>query len=165
MKYLKLLSILMLVITLCLSACIKKSADTASNPVTNRQSSSPEEVVKDFIDRSAAVKNDVDRLGLQSLCIGEMRRTFERMTTEAFRIAYINSHVRIKQFRILEKSHEGETARVRYQVEVENTAGTDPTHETNEREVELSRSQGTWFIESIRPAGSDRIAFTRGMIF
>jgi hypothetical protein len=56
-------------------------------------------------------------------------------------------------------------AKVRYQVVIENLQGTETTLETNEREAELKKGSNGWAIESIRLKGSDKIAFTRGMIF
>ena len=58
-----------------------------------------------------------------------------------------------------------DTAKVRYQVSIVNEGGSDVTREVNEREVELTQSKGTWLISSIRLVGTDKVAFTRGMIF
>lgn len=125
----------------------------------------PGDVVKQFLDLSASATGPDDKKKLQDLCSGEMRRAFERMTDEAFRLSYLAQDVRIKEFKVLSESLENGVARLHYQVMIENLAGTDPTTETSEREVELTESRGAWYLESIRPMGSDQIAFTRGMIF
>jgi hypothetical protein len=131
----------------------------------NAKEISPEEVVKQFIDLSAGSKMDSDRIKLQNLCSGEMRRAFERMTTEAYRISYLNSNVKILEVKILDSDISGESAKVHYQVTIDNRQGTDATKEINERVVELVKNQGAWYIDAIRLEGSDKVAFTRGMIF
>jgi hypothetical protein len=161
MKYL-----LLLLLVLSFSACIKQNVgDKIDSPNSAQSAKSPEDVVRAFIDLSAASKASTDKAKLQVLCTGEMRRAFDRMTEEAFRIAYLNSNVRVKSINFLESSVDKDTAKVRYQVSVDNAQGTDPTQEINEREVDLLKTQGGWYIDSIRPKGSDKIAFTRGMIF
>jgi hypothetical protein len=125
----------------------------------------PEEVVKQFIAVSASAKQDYDKAKIQDLCSGEMRRAFERMTPEAFRISYLNSNVRVTDIKIINRVIQKDSAQVHYQVTVDNRQGTDATQEINERVVELVRTQGAWYIDAIRLEGSDKIAFTRGMIF
>ncbi len=125
----------------------------------------PEEAVKRFVEWSAEVKDPNEKERIGALCSGELRRAFERMTEESFRVAYLSNSLRIDEFKILSSEiHEG-TARVHYRVTLQNTQGTDTTKESNEREVELMSANGSWFIDSIRMMGSDQIAFTRGMIF
>lgn len=126
---------------------------------------SAEEVVKVFVQLSASAKEVEDRKRLQDYCSGELRRTFERMNDEAFRLIYLDGKIAILDLKILESKEDKDTARVAYQITVDNKQGTDPTREVNSREVELERSQGAWYIESIRMKGSDQIAFTRGMLF
>lgn len=149
------------------SACTKKEAASATTPapVSAPNAKSAEDVVKQFIEYSSVAKEDADRKRLLDLCTGEMRAAFEKMTAEAFRLTYLNNNVKVKSVKILDSRTEKETARVRYQITIDNNQGTDPTQEINEREVDLVLSNGTWYIETIRPKGSDKIAFTRGMIF
>lgn len=145
---------------LILTSCIKKSSDA-----THAALEAPDAVVKKFVEISAAVKEDGDKNKLMQLCQGEMRRAFERMTPEAFRVAYMSNSVKIKEIKILNSSTTDLSAKVSYQVTLDNPHGTDPTQEINSREVELVQSGGTWLIDNIKPHGSDQIAFTRGMIF
>lgn len=126
---------------------------------------SPEQVVRNFLELSSQARDLVDKKKLQDQCLGEMRRAFERMTDEAFRVHYLKNDIKIKTIKFLEVNTQGPQGKVRYRVVIENPQGTVPTEETNEREVELLLSQGAWYLESIRARGSDRIAFTRGMIF
>lgn len=152
--------LLTLITTLILTSCIRK-ADQAPQAA----SESPDAVVKKFVEISATVKEDGDKEKLMQLCQGEMRRAFERMTPEAFRVAYMSNAVKIKEIKILNSSVTAAAAKVSYQVTLDNPHGTDPTQEINSREVELVQSNGTWLIDNIKPQGSDQIAFTRGMIF
>jgi hypothetical protein len=138
-------------------ACTKKSA---VNP-----GPSPEETVKSFIELSASAKDKADKLKIQALCVGELRRAFDRMTDEIFQMSYLSNNVKIEDLKFIQSKVDGETARVLYQVSIENKQGTDTTKEVNQREVELARTQGSWQIESIRMVGSDNVAFTRGMMF
>ncbi|MCB0416110.1 MAG: hypothetical protein KDD39_00575 [Bdellovibrionales bacterium] len=125
----------------------------------------PEDVVKSFVELSASSKNLSDRRRLADFCAGELRRAFERMTDEAFKLSYTTTQLNIKEFAVVSSAIVERQATVRYRVVVENGTGTDPTLETNEREVELVENRGAWFLENIRPYGSDQIAFTHGMIF
>lgn len=140
-----------------LGGCTKKKAVPSGPP--------PEVTVKNFLQLSANAKDKADRAKLQSLCVGELRRAFDRMTDEVFQMSYLANNVKIEDLKIVESKVDGETAKVHYQVTIENTQGTDKTREVNQREVELSWAQGAWQIESIRMVGSDDLAFTRGMIF
>jgi hypothetical protein len=126
---------------------------------------SPDEVVKSFVKLSVNSNDFKSRTELQHLCVGEMRRTFERMNEEAFKLIYLDNKLTLRSFEITQSSINANSAKVQYQVVVDNLQGTDPTREVNKREVELSFSQGAWFIENIRITGSDQVAFTRGMIF
>jgi len=157
-------AIIVLSCLILFAGCIKKEgANPAGTSAVEKKT--PEQVVKEFIDLSAGAKELGDREKLKELCVGELRRALERMTDEAFRIGYLNNNVKIKSVRVIESSFENDAAKIRYQVFVDNPQGTDPTTELTEREVGLTKSQGNWFIESIRPVGSDKIAFTRGMMF
>ena len=147
-------------VVLVFSACIKRSGAPAAHA-----GRSPDEVVRSFIELSTTAKEPSDRKKLQELCLGELRRTFERMNDEAFRLIYLDTKVAVLEFKVVESSMQGETAKIHYQVMVDNKQGTDPTRELNSREVDLTRSQGAWYIESIRMKGSDQVAFTRGMLF
>ncbi len=125
----------------------------------------PDARVREFVELSAGASGLEDKVKIQNQCTGDLRRTFERMNDDAFRLIYLDSKVNIVQFKVLESLTWGQNARVHYEVSIENNQGTDPTKETNEREVDLKLVQGAWAIETIRTKGTDRIAFTRGMIF
>lgn len=125
----------------------------------------PEETVRAFVQLSASARDVSDRKKIQELCQGDLRRTFERMTDEAFTLLYLESKIQITELKVLESSLESDTARIHYSVAVQNDQGTDPTREINEREVDLVYIEGNWYIASIRMKGNDRVAFTRGMIF
>ena len=156
-----LLSALVLV-GLCLGACTKKPAP----PVEAGPPRTPEQTVEQFVRLSAEATAAEDKGKLQSLCSGELRRAFDRMTDEMFKISYLAGKVKVKSFKILEaRKDEPEKAVVRYQIAIENLQGTDKTEEVNEREVELVFADSNWFIEAIKTSGSDRIAFTQGMMF
>lgn len=144
---------------LALAGCVKK-AQTVAPAIEG-----PEAVVRRFVDISAAVKSDEDRQRLIALCQGELRRAFERMSPEAFRLAYTASAIKIKEFSVLEKKQQTDTASVAYRVVLDNAQGSDATMETSTREVELVLVGNSWLIENIKPQGVDQIAFTRGMIF
>ena len=118
-----------------------------------------------FVEASASSKSAEDRRRLQELCNGDMRRTFERMNEEAFRLIYLDTKVSILDLKFMDTKEEGDTAKVTYQLTVDNKQGTDPTREVNTREVILSRANNAWYIENIRMQGSDQVAFTRGMLF
>lgn len=150
--------ILFPLVVLSLLSCTKKEkAVPVARPA--------EEVVKEFVELSARAKSLEDRRTLQDLCAGELKRAFERMSDEEFRLSYLNQQITLKRIQILDQSVEKEAARVHYQVFLQNAQGTDSTQEANEREVELKLSQGAWYIEFIRTRGTDKLAFTRGMIF
>jgi hypothetical protein len=125
----------------------------------------PDDIVREFVTLSAAARKPADKKALGDLCAGEMRNAFDTMTDEVFRISYLNTSLKIRNLRILQTNTQGDSARVQYQVIVDNPQGTDPTRETNEREVDLTRQNGRWYIQSIRGRGTDQIAFTRGMLF
>ena len=142
-----------------MGACTKKA------PVVTGGETTPEATVKTFVELSASAKDKADKAKIQALCVGELRRAFDRMTDELFQVSYLSNNVTIKDLKIVESKVEGETAKVQYQLSIENKQGTDVTQEVNSREVELTRNQGAWQIESIRIIGTDNVAFTRGMIF
>ena len=127
--------------------------------------SSAEEVVKRFVDLSTHARENGDREKLQGLCSGELKRIFQRMNPEAFKMIYIDAKVNLLDFKVLSFKQDGDKASIAYEVTIENNQGSDPTREQNRREVDLLRSQGQWFIDSIRMSGSDRVAFTKGMLF
>jgi hypothetical protein len=154
----KILRFVTLVLLLASGACTYRST-----PVIAART--PEETVKAFVELSATAKEPTDKKKLQDLCQGELRRTFERMTEEAFKLLYLDSKIKITELKVIEATAQADAAKVHYSVSVQNDQGTDPTQEVNEREVDLVRSQGNWFIDTIRMKGNDRVAFTRGMIF
>lgn len=139
------------------TACVKKTDPNVS--------SAPQDTVKKFVELSAGVKDESDRQKLLELCQGEMRRAFERMSPEAFKVAYLAGGVKLKAVKVVETSINDKTAKVSYEVFLENPSGSDRTDEINRREVELVLVGNSWLIENIKPQGSDQIAFTRGMIF
>lgn len=150
--------LLMPISALMLSSCVKKEEKAVTT-------AAPEDTVRRFVEISAAVRDDDDRKRLLELCQGEMRRAFERMTPEAFKVAYTSSAVKIKDLKFVDTKVTEGTAKIHYQVTLDNPHGTDPTQEVNSREVDLVLSGNNWLIENIRATGSDQIAFTRGMIF
>ncbi len=147
----------MLLLTSCTRSCSRLGRVDAPR--------TPEEAVKRFVDWSAGAKEPTERERLATLCSGELRRAFERMTEESFRVAYLTNAVKIDEFKVLASEIKEGTARIHYRITLENRQGSDTTKETNEREVDLISTSGAWFVDSIRTKGSDQIAFTRGMIF
>jgi len=147
-------------LALFFTACTKNSS--VSIPQAGK---SPQDVVRMFVEGSASAKTAEDRRRLQTLCDGDMRRTFERMNEEAFRLIYLDSKVTILDLKFMDTKEDGNTAKVTYQLTVDNRQGTDPTREVNTREVFLTRANNAWFVENIRMQGSDQVAFTRGMLF
>ncbi|MBM4304985.1 MAG: DUF1131 domain-containing protein [Deltaproteobacteria bacterium] len=123
------------------------------------------EVVKTFVQLSGAAKTLKDKKTLLETSGGNLRRAFERMSDEEFKLTYLSGQLKIEKVDILDTVIQNERAKVRYQVAIENSQGTETTHETNEREAELKKGPSGWVIELIRLKGSDKIAFTRGMIF
>lgn len=145
-------------LALVFASCNRNSADRMAT-------AGPEDVVREFVSISSAAKGVGDRKTLGALCSGEMKNAFDKMTDEVFRISYLNTNLKVHDLKMLETVTQGDTARVHYQIFLDNPHGTDPTSETNEREVELVKRDGHWLIDTIRGKGSDQIAFTRGMIF
>lgn len=149
-----------LLVAALIGACVRTGSNSEA-----RVSSNPEETVKNFLEASSAAKDPADKKRLEGYCSGEMRQAFEKMPDDVFRLAYLGGGVKITDIKVLETTTREDAARVRYQVAVENRQGSDPTKEINEREVDLSKKDGKWFISVIRMKGSDQIAFTNGMIF
>lgn len=140
--------------------------------VKNQQSQSPNlsqltapEVVKTFVQMSATAKDLSDKKILLEATGGGLRGAFERMTDEEFKLTYLSGQLKIEKIEIIDTSVQNDSAKVRYQVVIENSQGTETTQETNEREAELKKVASGWVVEAIRLKGSDKIAFTRGMIF
>jgi hypothetical protein len=150
-----LLSILGAAAILCVS-CTKNTAQAPARP---------EAVVQAFVEMSSDVKGAATRDKLASLCQGRMRKAIDGISSDAFVISYVNQPIKIKEFKIIDTAIDGNMARVHYQIQIENPNGQDTTEEINEREVEMLRVGNQWYLEAIRPKGSDQIAFTRGMIF
>ncbi len=123
------------------------------------------EVVKSFVQLSASAKTSQDKKQLIDSSGGNLRRAFERMSEDEFKLTYLSGQLKVEKVDILDTSIQNDVAKVRYQVVIENLQGTETTLETNEREAELKKGANGWAIESIRLKGSDKIAFTRGMIF
>lgn len=148
--------ITLLMLTSCTRSCSRFAGDSPRTP---------EEAVKRFVELSASAKDTREREKLAVLCSGELRRAFERMTDEAFRVAYLSNSVKVEEFKVVNSEIKDGTATIHYRVSIQNTQGNDTTTEVNEREMDLLSTGGVWLVDSIRMKGSDRIAFTRGMIF
>lgn len=131
----------------------------------NRGPLKPVEMVNLFVQMSAEAKDPSDKKKLAAMCQGRMLKAFESLSDDRFMVSYVNQPIKIKSFQMLGAAEDGNLARVHYQVQIENPNGQDLTQEISEREVELLRVNGQWYLEAIRPKGSDQIAFTRGMIF
>ena len=153
-------NILLILLIVCIS-CTKK---TQTNEMKLSQMSAPE-VVKSFVQLSASAKTSQDKKQLIDSSGGDLRRAFERMSEDEFKLTYLSGQLKVEKVDILDTSIQNDVAKVRYQVVIENLQGTETTLETNEREAELKKGANGWAIESIRLKGSDKIAFTRGMIF
>ncbi len=125
----------------------------------------PSGVVKAFVELSASARTTDDKKRLIESCGGDLRRAFERMSEEEFKLAYLSSQLKIEKIEIKNATTQDDTAWVHYQVTLENKQGTETTHEINEREVQLRKISGGWIIEAIRLKGTDKLAFTRGMMF
>ncbi len=138
------------------------SACTGSRPSV---SLSPEQVVENFVRQSAQVKSTEERKKLAVLCQGRMRQAIDKLSDDGFLVSYVNQPIRIADWKVIDTAIDGNLARVHYQITVENPNGQDRTQEVSEREVEMLRVGDQWYLEAIRPKGSDQIAFTRGMIF
>jgi len=132
---------------------------------SERRSQTAEQVVREFVMLSAASETLQDKGKLQSLCVGELRAAFGEMTDDMFRMTYLGGKLKVQDLVTVHQVEQDDAAHVRYQITVQNFQGTDPTLEINEREVDLIKRDGAWFINDIRIKGSDRLAFTRGMIF
>lgn len=151
---------ILFVLLVVLAACTK----TETKPEVKVEVRTPEETLRKFVEVSAAANQAEDKLKLERLCHGEMKRAFDRMTDEIFQISYLNSKIKIVRLNILDSKIEKPSATIRYQVELENEGGTDPTTELNEREMEFTFVDGNWFIEAIKTVGTDKLSFTNGMI-
>lgn len=151
------MKILFLSFLLFFAACTDHPAEIA-------QKTSPSETVKKFVEISAGAKSLKDRKVLQELTIGELKRAFETMSNDDFKAHYLGDKITIENLSVEVVEEEKAKAKVHYTVTVTNRQGTDETKEVNEREVLLGNSRGRWFIESVRPIGSDKLAFTKGLI-
>lgn len=141
---------------LVLVSCTRSQTSETANPA---------QMVELFVRMSSDVKSPTDKQRLAQLCQGRLKKAFDAISDEVFLVSYVNQPIKIKNLQVISTAVDGNLARVHYQVQVENPHGQDPTEETNEREVEMLRVDGQWYLEAIRPKGSDQIAFTRGMIF
>ena len=148
----------LLLIALVIASCTKPKQ-------TQSTLESPDKIVKAFVELSAGAKQAGDHQKLADMCAGRMRQAFEKMSADEFKAAYLHGAVKIIDLKILESKVEENIAIVKYQVTVENSYGSDKTQEINERDVALSNTEGQWYLEAIRLKGSDKVSFTRGMIF
>lgn len=142
------------------SGCTKKV-----EAPTQKSNLLPEEVVKEFVLLSGQAQELSDHEKLSQMCSGIMKKAFDEMSPEQFRLYYLNDSVTVQGIKILANSKTQGQAKVVYQVTLENRQGTDITKEMNEREVDLVETPQGWLIESIRPAGTDKLIFSRGMVF
>jgi ketosteroid isomerase-like protein len=125
----------------------------------------PTAVVRKFVELSAGAKDLRDRQALQQMATGPVREAFEKMSEETFQMSYLGNRIRVKDLAIVESHQEGAAAIVRYKVTIENAGGSDTTTETNERQAQLRQLDGRWVIENLQVYGTDKIAFTNGMLF
>jgi len=127
--------------------------------------STPDSVVRQFIELSAQARTSLDKEKLAGMCVGEMKEAFQKMSDENFRLTYLGNNLQLKDIEITETKSEGEQAKVTYKVKVLNNQGQDPTMEENIREAWLVQNGDQWNILSIKPIGKDQVAFTKGMMF
>lgn len=125
----------------------------------------PTAVVRKFVELSAGAKDLRDREALQKMATGPVLEAFSKMSEENFQMSYLGNRIRVKDLAIVESHQEGAAAIVRYKVTIENAGGSDTTTETNERQVQLRQMDGRWVIENLQVYGTDKIAFTNGMLF
>ena len=155
-------SLLAFIVVIAASACTKKTdnlAELAAAKLT------PEQSVEKFVRFSASAESIQDRMKLRDLCQGKLRQAFDKMSDTNFQMTYLTGGVVIESFKVVSSKVEAGDALVHYQVSVQNKQGAEPTQEVNEREVSLVQVNGVWFLDSIRPAGKDQVAFVNGMIF
>lgn len=146
---------------LLVTACIK----TQRVQTAQLSQLTPPDVVKTFVQLSASATQLADKKVLLEATGGDLRKAFERMTDEEFKLTYMSGQLKVEKVDILEATVQNDTAKVRYLVVIENAQGTETTQEANEREAELNKTPSGWVVGAIRLKGSDKIAFTRGMIF
>jgi len=125
----------------------------------------PEEVVRKFVFLSGQAQELLDKEKLSEMCSGAMKQALAEMNPEQFRLYYLNDNLSVQDFKILSTSKTGVQAKVVYQITIENRQGTDITKEVNQREVDLMETPQGWLIESIRPSGTDKLIFTKGLVF
>ena len=134
-------------------------------PSTAEKKITAEKTVRRFLDISATTREHNDKNRLVGLCTGEMKKAFEKMSQETFELAYLKSDLVIKDLKILDTQMSDKSAKIQYEISIENVGGTDTTQETTKREVDLTQIDGQWYLENIRPIGKDTITFKQGMIF
>jgi uncharacterized protein YcfL len=144
--------------------CIKNS-NTPTPTSFNVSDAVPFEIVKRFVNLSATAKTLGDKVKLVELCGGEFKNAFDRISEDEFKLTYLTGQIKVENIEILDSSVDKDMAKVHYRVSIENKQGTETTQETNEREAILKKSNSGWVIEAIRLKGSDKLAFTRGMMF
>jgi hypothetical protein len=143
-------------------SCTKKQSGSGTAEI---QKLNPEQTVERFIELSASAKDAQDKLRLRDMCQGKLRQAFEKMSDENFRMNYLAGGISMEGFKIVSQKVEKGDAIVRYNVTIHNKNGPDVTQESNEREVALVQIDGIWYLDSIRPAGKDQVAFVNGIIF
>lgn len=122
-------------------------------------------VVQTFLEMSVKTQSPEDRAKLKDLCVGQMYRAFENMSDESFELAYLAKGISLQKLEFVSVTINKGMAKALYKITVKNDKGSEPTIETNQREIDLIENRGKWFLENISPKGKDEVAFTRGMIF
>lgn len=138
-----------------ISSCTRKASEA---PV------SPEQRVAVFVKQSAEATGKESLQSLLQMCQGRLREAFQKMTPEAFEMAYLKTQTSLIRFEVVQTKVEGVEATIHYLAHVLNRGGSIPTEESVEREVHLVQVDGQWFLETISPIGVDQIAFLNGMI-
>jgi len=149
-------------VILCLTSACTKKASTSSDASAPQE---PAAVVRRFVELSAGAKDLRDRQELEKMSTGPVHEAFQKMSEENFQMSYLGNKIRVKDLTIVESHQEGAAAIVRYKVTIENAGGSDTTQETNERQVQLRQMDARWVIENLQVYGTDKIAFTNGMLF
>lgn len=153
--------------TLCLLILV-----TACHKLNIGEQSSPQKTTELFIYRSSHAKKIEDKKNLENISTGLILDVFKNMDETRFHDFYIQKNIEIKKITILNVEEEGDRAKVRYQVIVNNLSVQPAAEETLERELFLTKTQNAnwiqptkWSVDWIQILSHDKIAFTQGMVF
>jgi hypothetical protein len=145
---------------------------TACHKLNLGSQSSPAKTTELFIYKSSHAKKMEDKKGLEEMSTSLILDVFKNMDEARFRDFYIQKNIDVKKITILNIEEEGDRAKVRYQVVVNNLATQPPAEETLERELTLTKTQNgnwiqptKWSVNWIQVLSQDKIAFTQGMVF